>query len=95
MHLVEDMKLVLDAVYRQLKPGGLFICKTICLGDGSIAIRLMVRSLTLLKVAPRVAMLSKSQLLRHIKSAGFEIDTVTHFGKQKTNPFIVARRPQV
>ena len=93
LHLVSDMQQVLDAVYRQLKPGGLFISKTVCLNDGSFAIRLLVRLLTQLGLAPHVASLSREQLLRQLQSAGFEIETVTHFGSQRNNPFIVARRP--
>ena len=93
LHLVGDVHEVLDVVYRQLKPGGLFISKTVCLGDGFFGIRLLVRSLTAVGVAPKVVVLKRSQLVRHLKSAGFEIETVTHFGRQKINPFIVARRP--
>lgn len=93
LHLVDDIQTVLRVAHQQLKPGGLFISKTVCLRDGSYAVRLFVRALTAVGIAPRVASFSRSDLVRQLKFAGFEIETVTHFGNQRTNPFIVARRP--
>ena len=92
LHLVGDLGQVLANVHQQLKPGGLFISKTVCLADGPLAIRAFVRVLTALGIAPRVASLSKAELIRHLKDAGFTVETISHFGRQHTNPFIVARK---
>ncbi len=93
LHLVDDIPMVLARVRDQLKPGGLFISKTVCLKDGPIAIRFFVRALTAVGIAPRVIALGKTDLIQHLKDAGFEIVSTSHFGQQRTNPFIVARRP--
>lgn len=94
LHLVDDLPQVLGSVYQQLQPGGLFISKTVCLKDGAYPIRLFVRALTAMGFAPRVAALSRSELIRHLKCAGFEIESTSHIGNQRINPFIVARRPK-
>ena len=93
LHLVDNIDRVLDSVRQQLKPGGLFISKTVCLKDAPLPIRALVRLLTAVGVAPRVTAVSRAELVRHLEDAGFEIETVSHFGRQRTNPFIVARRP--
>ena len=93
LHLVDDFDQVLSSVRQQLKPGGLFISKTVCLSDGPFAIRAFVRVLTAVGLAPRVSSLSRIELIQHLKDAGFEVESVSHFGRQHTNPFIVARKP--
>lgn len=93
LHLVDDIGQVLKSVRQQLKPGGFFITKTVCLKDGSLSIRALVRVLTVFGVAPRVTALSRAELVQHLTDADLEVETVSHFGRQRTNPFIVARRP--
>jgi ubiquinone/menaquinone biosynthesis C-methylase UbiE len=93
LHLVDDIPDVLDAVYRQVKPGGLFLSKTVCLKDGPRLIQAMVRMLVSLRIAPNVACISRAELIRHLIRAGFEIDQGAYFGRNRMSPFIIARRP--
>lgn len=93
LHLVHDVPEVLDAVYAQLKPGGLLLSKTVCLGDASPVIRLFVRVLGAVGLAPPVTPLSKSGLSRALVQAGFDLVECRYFGKGQLNPFIVAQRP--
>ena len=93
LHLVEDLPGVLAAVYAQVKPGGLFLSKTVCLGDSNGLIRLFVRALRLVGIAPPVSFLSKAALEREIRRAGFEIVESRYFETSRLNPFITARRP--
>ncbi|MEM6325288.1 MAG: methyltransferase domain-containing protein [Pseudomonadota bacterium] len=93
LHLVDDVPKVLDAAYAQLKPGGYFCSKTVCLGDASVVLRLFVRVLGLIGVAPPVTFLSKAELKRALINAGFELVESRSFGKGRLNPFIVAQRP--
>lgn len=92
LHLVDDVPTVLAAVYAQLKPGGLFLSKTVCLGEASPSIRFLVLMLTALRLAPRVTPLSRADLLGQFARAGFEVERTTHFGKKSMSPFIVARK---
>lgn len=92
LHLVEDIPQVLDRVYEQLKPGGLFLSKTVCLKDRSLPLQVFVRTLTALGLAPKVTMLSPKELIEHLVRAGFEIEQSKYFGSGRMSPFIVARR---
>jgi len=92
LHLVPDVSAVLRSAYGQLKPGGLFFSKTVCLGEANFGIRTMILMLKALRITPDVQLLSQSGLRDHIQRAGFEIIQTKHFGDQSTVPFIVARR---
>lgn len=93
LHLVDDIPTVLDAVFRQVKPGGHFLSKTVCLKDAPRWMRTMVRVLTAMRIAPNVIILGRAELTRHLIRAGFEIDQTRYFGKNRLSPFIVARKP--
>ncbi len=95
LHLVEDVPLVLRQAFRQLKPGGLLITKTVCLRDAAIPTRMLVPVLTRLGIASRLMALSSRDLQAQMAGAGFEIERVEYFGKNRLNPFIIARRPEL
>lgn len=92
LHLVRDVPQVLNRVHDQLKPGGLFISKTVCLKDASVLLRPLVGVLMAVGYAPHVTFLSCDDLTRQLRATGFEIEQVIYFGANRTNPFIVARR---
>lgn len=93
LHLVDDIPTVLDAAFHQMKPGGHFISKTVCLKDAPRWMRAMVRVLMAVRIAPNVIILSSAELTRHLIRAGFEIEQTRYFGKNRLSPFIVARKP--
>ncbi len=93
LHLVANLPRTLAAVHDQVKPDGLFISKTVCLGDVNIGVRFFVRSLRLLGIAPPISFLTATQLRWALIEAGFEIVEQRYFGKGRYNPFFVARRP--
>lgn len=92
LHLVDDIEGVIGAVRSQLKPGGLFISKTVCLKAAPFPVRLFVRALTAIGYAPFVASLGHNDLVEQLRSAGFEIEDIRFFGKNRLNPYIVARK---
>lgn len=93
LHLVEDVPEVLAAVNAQLKPGGLFLSKTVCTKAAAWPIRVLIPMLTALRIAPRVTPLSETDLLRLIDDAGFRVERRMHLGKRRMSPIIVARKP--
>jgi ubiquinone/menaquinone biosynthesis C-methylase UbiE len=93
LHLVDDIPTVLDSAFHQVKPGGHFISKTVCLKDAPRWMRAMVRLLMAVRIAPNVIILSRAELTRHLIRAGFEIEQTRYFGKNRLSPFIVARKP--
>ncbi|MCG7494690.1 class I SAM-dependent methyltransferase [Thalassobius sp. Cn5-15] len=77
LHLLPDLDLRLDDIAKLVKPGGLFISKTGCLGEGlspkSLAIRAVLPLMQLLGKAPYVNSLSIARLEDLVTAAGFEI----------------------
>jgi len=92
LHLVEDVPMVLEAVRAQLKPGGLFISKTVCVRDAALTVRLLIPMLTALRIAPPVTQLSRAELVRCIERAGFNVERTAHFTSKRTSPVLVARK---
>ena len=92
LHLVPDLAGTLAALHGRLRPGGLFVSKTICLGGPKIWLWPIIGAMRLLGKAPPVAFLRRKTLTRAIQDAGFEIVEVSHFGTQTYAPFVIARR---
>lgn len=93
LHLVDDIPTVLDTAFRQMKSGGHFVSKTVCLKDAPLWMRTMVRVLMAVRIAPNVIILSRAEVTRHLIRAGFEVDQTRYFGQNRLSPFIVARKP--
>jgi ubiquinone/menaquinone biosynthesis C-methylase UbiE len=92
LHLIENVPTVLNHIHRQLKPGGLFLCKTVCLKEGNFLIRMVVSVLQAVGYAPKITYFSTKEHLEQIQSAGFEIMQIDHLGANRMSPLIVARR---
>lgn len=94
VHLVPDLGEALAQVHRLLKPGGLFISKTPCLGDMNPLIVAALPVMRFLGKAPNVLVFTSGELQAAIAAAGFDlVEVERHASKGKdTRPFIVARR---
>ncbi|MGL4441289.1 MAG: class I SAM-dependent methyltransferase [Bosea sp. (in: a-proteobacteria)] len=93
LHLVDDFHGTLTRIHDSLTPGGQLICKTWCFADVPLKLRLLFPVLRLFGLFPVTTMLSKSQLRRAIKHAGFEIVSEKVFGTHQQNTYIVAQKP--
>ncbi|MFN3262138.1 MAG: class I SAM-dependent methyltransferase [Pikeienuella sp.] len=92
LHLVEDIPEVLTAAHAQLKPGGLFLSKTVCTKAVAWSIRLLVPMLTALRIAPHVTPLSEAELVRFLEATGFTVERTVHLGRKRMSPIIIARK---
>ena len=85
----------LRSIHVLLKPGGLFISKTPCLGDMNPLIRLLaLPAMRAIGKAPHVSSLGASALERLIIDAGFDV-LVRESHASKGNdqrPYIAARK---
>lgn len=90
LHLVEDLPTAVGDIRSALKPGGLFISKTPCLGTRAYFLRTMIAVLQFFGKAPYVSFFSTDQYDDALKDAGFEILETGSYPK-KTNHFVVAR----
>jgi len=80
-------------VARILKPGGVFVSSTGCLGNSYLRfIKLLVPIAKRLGLMPDVFILREDQLATEITSAGFKIERQWHHGMQSISVFIIARK---
>lgn len=93
LHLLDDRRTAIAKVYRMLKPGGVFVSSTACLGDTMKFFKLVGPIGHFLGVMPLVRVFSVHELVESLEAAGFSIDHQWQPGKGKA-VFIVARRPE-
>ncbi|MFY0596057.1 MAG: class I SAM-dependent methyltransferase [Cognatishimia sp.] len=91
LHLIKDAESTLDKVHKSLKPGGVFVSSTVCLGDGKGLGRYFLPVLGAIGVLPRIRFLKATALQKMIKDHGFEIE---HHWQPDGTPtlFAIARR---
>ena len=93
LHLLADLDAALAAIYAQVKPGGLFISKSGCIGDMGWVVRPLIRGMQLIGRAPYVNVMKKPELEAAIARAGFAIEQSRAFTGASGTLFVVARRP--
>jgi ubiquinone/menaquinone biosynthesis C-methylase UbiE len=91
LHLVEDPDAIIAKVYSMLKPSGVFISSTGCLGDSMKWFKLVGPIGKFLGLLPTVKVFSTQELIDSHTRAGFEID---HQWKPEkgVSVFIVAKK---
>jgi len=97
LHLVEDLDGALSRIQTLVKPGGLFISKSLCepgLGAGwkFTLLRMVVPLMQMMGKAPFVAFRRTDDFERQITDAGFEIIETGDYPAKPPSHFVVARR---
>jgi ubiquinone/menaquinone biosynthesis C-methylase UbiE len=93
IHLLADRKAVFAEVARILKPGGVFVSSTGCLGNSCLRfIKLIVPIGKRLGLMPDVFILTEAELAQEIESFGFKIETQWNHGINNINVFVIARK---
>ena len=93
IHLLPDRDAALAQIHALLRPGGLFISKTGCVGGAWQLLRAVIGPMQRLGKAPRnLRYFTPAQLERSVQGAGFEILETTTAPKRPPARFIVARR---
>ncbi len=93
LHLLEDREAAIARVYDMLKPGGVFVSSTACLGDTMKWFKLVGPVGYFLGLIPLVRVFTKAELAQSLVQAGFTIDYEWQPGRGKA-VFIVAKKPQ-
>lgn len=91
LHLLADKDAAIAKVRRLLKPGGVFVSSSACIGDMTFLLRPFLAAGRFLGFFPLVNVFSKRQLTESLTTAGFVIDHLWQPGKGKS-VFIVARK---
>jgi 2-polyprenyl-3-methyl-5-hydroxy-6-metoxy-1,4-benzoquinol methylase len=92
LHLLEDKDAVIRKVYNLLKPGGVFISSTICLGDSMPFFKLIAPIGKLFGKMPLVRSLKVDALQTSMLEAGFEVDYRWQ-PTPKSAVFLIVRKP--
>lgn len=92
LHLLPDLPAALAELHAKLKPGGLLITKTPCLGGPWLALWPLVRILRAMGKAPPLRFLSTAALERRIVQAGFVIEARDDLPRRPPSRLLIARR---
>jgi ubiquinone/menaquinone biosynthesis C-methylase UbiE len=92
LHLVEDRTAVLAQMLRLLKPGGIFVSSTACLGEDWMPYKLIIPFMQLIGKAPFVSIIRTSTVMDDIQKAGFVDAERLDVGAAAHTTFIVARK---
>jgi len=93
LHLLRDKEAAIARVYQMLKPGGIFVTSTVCIGDTMSWFKLIAPIGRFLGIFPFVQVLTAQALADSLIQAGFELDYQWQPSKGKA-VFIVAKKPE-
>ncbi|MDJ0736861.1 MAG: class I SAM-dependent methyltransferase [Nostocaceae cyanobacterium] len=93
LHLLENKEEVIAKVHKMLKPGGIFVTSTACLGDTMKWFKIIAPIGKFLGLMPLVKVFTAKELEESLIDAGFAIDYQWQPSKDKA-VFIVAKKPQ-
>jgi len=97
LHLIEDLDGALSHIQKMVKPGGLFISKSICEPEEGAGwkfrvLRKLIPLMQMLGKAPFVAFRTIAEFEQQVTDAGFEILETGNYPAKPPSRFIVARR---
>ncbi|MEM9530288.1 MAG: class I SAM-dependent methyltransferase [Pseudomonadota bacterium] len=90
LHLLADVPGTLRQLHNMLKPGGLLISNTQCIGDSAAWLGWVAPLGRWLGLLPRINVFREPEFLRWIEDAGFSFEEVWQ-PKPKASHYIVAR----
>jgi len=93
LHLLENKEQIIAKVHKILKPGGIFVTSTSCLGDTMKWFKLIAPIGKFLGLFPLIKVFSVKQLATSLTDAGFAIDYQWQPSKGKA-VFIVAKKAE-
>ncbi|MEO0803207.1 MAG: class I SAM-dependent methyltransferase [Cyanobacteria bacterium J06642_2] len=92
LHLLSDKEAAIAKVYTALKPGGIFVTSTACLGDSMSVFKFIAPIGHFLGLIPLVKIFTVAELKTSLNDANFDINYQWQPSKDKAI-FIVAKKP--
>ena len=93
LHLLEDPPAAVDKIHALLKPGGVFVSNSACLGEHHGFLRFLGPIGRALGLLPQLSFFNFAQLRQIIEAAGFEV--LEFWVPEARKPhvaFVIARR---
>ena len=91
LHLLEDKESAIAKIYKMLKPGGIFVTSTTCMGDAMSWFKLVAPIGKALGFFPLVRVFTAQHLIESLTNAGFALEYQWQPSKDKA-VFIVAKK---
>jgi hypothetical protein len=92
LHLLDNPSSALKRINELLKPGGLFVSETVCLGYRKAIARYLLFFLNKIGLIPYINYLKKEEFEDIIKESGFQIVESEFLKDNPPISFIVARK---
>jgi len=92
LHFFEDLDAVVKRIHALLKPGGLFISETACLGEKNQMAGKLVRFAGRLGFLPKINLLTTRQLQQAMQQAGFILVDKVLFSESNAEYTLFARK---
>jgi ubiquinone/menaquinone biosynthesis C-methylase UbiE len=92
LHLCEDIDQVFRRIHDILKPGGLFILETACLGEKNKIIGKLIRFGGKLRFLPLINLLTTKQIERELEQTGFSVVEKTRFSAANEEYTLIAKK---
>ena len=91
LHLLENKEEVIARIYKMLKPGGLFVTSTVCLGETMSFFKFIAPIGKFLGLLPVIKVLTPAELEVSLKNAGFQTEYQWQPGKGKA-VFMISKK---
>ncbi len=88
---IEDIEMLLKRIRQLLKPGGVFVSSTDCLGEKRSILNVIRKFLGFLGIFPYMKFYSSEELEQTIKQAGFSLIKTAELFSKPLNYFIAAK----
>lgn len=92
LHLLPDWRAALASLYAMLRPGGLLVSSTTCIGDMGLLMRMLPPLMKLLPMVPAVQAFTAAELKAALAESGFELEKSWQPSRDQA-VFILARKP--
>lgn len=93
LHFHEDIDEVVRHIYDLLKPGGLFVLETACLGEKNKITSKLIRLAGKLGFLPLINLLSMQQIELALEQTGFSVVEKTQFSESNNEFTLIAKKP--
>ena len=95
LHFFEDIDETFRRIYGLLKPDGLFILETACMGEKGKIIGELVRLAGKLGFLPMINLLTTRQIEQTLEQAGFRIVDKTRFSESNDEYTLIAKKLKI